>query len=57
MSSADVPASVAVPSSVAAAEPTFSELLLNLWGHFTPFNLPSTEEVILAVTRVVSAGR
>ena len=52
MSSADVPASAAVPSSVAVAEATFSELLLNLRGHFTPFNLPSTEEVILAVTEL-----
>ena len=52
MSSADVPAIAAVPSCVAVAEATFSELLLNLRGHFTPFNLPSTEEVILAVTEL-----
>ena len=50
-------ASDPVPSSdalveAAAQEATFTELLLNLRGNFMPFNLPTTEAVILAVTEL-----
>ena len=45
-------ASAPVPPCEALAAATYTELLLNLRGHFTPFTLPSTEEVILAITEL-----